>query len=126
MRAIERVDPSLKFVGDQVWQPLVRVEAGVASGDLDAACAFLYNKARGAKFVYIDLPLFPVNYRLVIREAGLQHKVKLLPAVIHTENFHMVMAKTTPAEVVEKMRKALVHLDRSGELARLLEKWDGE
>ena len=57
-----------------------------------------------------------------IRLAGMQDKVKLLPAVVHTEKFYMVMAKTVPAEAVEKMRKAISQLDRSGELAKLFEK----
>lgn len=202
MRAIERVEPDLKFSGDQVWQPLVRAEAGVATGNLDAACAFLRNRTRESKFVYVDPPLFSVNYHLVartgddvqianwddvrklgeqgvvlvingfgmikrleelgglridsgatdsksnldkllagrgrfymhrspgvkteIRLAGVQDKVKLLPAVVHTEKFYMVMAKTVPAEVVEKMRKAISQLDRSGELAKLFEKWNGD
>lgn len=200
MRAIERVDPSLAFVGDQAWQPLVRVEASVANGNLDAACAFLRNRARESKFTYVEPALFTVNYRLVvatddevqiqdwddvrklggkgvvlvihgfgmvkrleeiggltvdsgakdsqtnlrkllagrgrfyihrspgieseIRQSGLQDKVKLLPAVLHAEKFHMVLAKRVPAEVVEKVRAAITQLDRSGELARLFNKWN--
>ncbi len=67
MRAIERVDPSLKFVGDQAMQPLSRVEAGVTFGDLDAACGFVRTPQREAKFNYVEPPLFPVKYYLVAR-----------------------------------------------------------
>lgn len=59
MRAIERVDPTLKFVGDQTWQPLLRIEAGVSNGHLDACCGLLRTKPREAKYVYIDPPFFP-------------------------------------------------------------------
>lgn len=202
MRAIERVEPDLKFTGSQIWQPLARVEAGVATGSLDTACALLRNRPRESKFIYVDPPLFSVNYHLVVRAddeaqvanwddvrklgergvvlvingfgmikrleelgglridsgatdsksnldkllagrgrfymhrspgvkaeirlAGVQDKVKLLPAVVHTEKFYMVMAKTAPAEVVEKMRKAISQLDRSGELVKLFEKWNSD
>lgn len=201
MRAIERLEPDLQFTGDQMWQPLIRVEAGVATGHLDAACGFLRNKEREARFTYIEPPLFPVNYYLVARaddevqinswndvrklgnqgvilvingfgmikkleeigglkidsgakdsktnidkllagrgrfylhrspgikaeitNAGAQDKVKLLPTVMHSEKFYMAVAKSVPAETLEKMRKAIVQLNTSGELAKLLEKWDG-
>lgn len=67
MRAVERVDPGLKFVGDQTMQPLIRVEAGIAAGDLDAACGFLRTPQREAKFVFVEPPLFSVNYFLTVR-----------------------------------------------------------
>lgn len=67
MRAMERVTPEIRFVGDQNWQPLKRLEAMVASGNLDAACGLLHGMARETKFNYIDPPLFPVNYYLVVR-----------------------------------------------------------
>jgi polar amino acid transport system substrate-binding protein len=201
MRAIERIQPDLKFVGDQIWEPLVRVETGVANGTLDATCGFLRNSVREAKFNYIEPPLFPVHYYLVvrndddvrvknwddvrklgdqgivllingfgminrlhdigglkidagatdsktnlekllarrgrfyihrspgieteIRKAGLQDKVRLLPTIIHTETFHMVVSKTMPAETVDKIRRAVQQLESTGELKQLLEKWNG-
>ena len=67
MRAIESVDASLKFVGDQAWQPLARIEAGMANGDLDVSCGLLRTAAREARYTYIDTPLFPVSYHLIVR-----------------------------------------------------------
>ncbi|WP_317205173.1 ABC transporter substrate-binding protein [Janthinobacterium sp.] len=67
MRAVERMDPGLKFVGDQTMQPLIRVEAGIAAGDLDAACGFIRTPQREAGFVYVEPPLFAVNYFLTVR-----------------------------------------------------------
>ncbi|MDC8756819.1 substrate-binding periplasmic protein [Janthinobacterium fluminis] len=67
MRAVERVDPGLKFVGDQAMQPLIRVEAGVLNGDLDAACGFVRNPQRETQFNFVDTPLFVVKYYLTVR-----------------------------------------------------------
>src|SRR4051812_7351279 len=60
MRGIERVEPDLRFVGDQNWQPLMRIEAGVQGGQLDAACGLLKTPARLEKMDFIEAPLFPV------------------------------------------------------------------
>lgn len=200
MRAIERIDPDLAFVGDQTWQPLVRVEAGVAHGQLDAACGFLRTREREAKFTYIDPPLYSMNYFLAVRaddtvqvgnwddvrqlgdqgtvlvahgfgiirqlekmgglkidsggrdaesnlaklvagrgrffihrspgiqheitRAGMQGKVRVLPAAMHTENFYMVVSKKLPVATCEKIRNAIIRLNANGEIARLLSQWD--
>jgi len=39
-RAIEKVEPGLKFVGDQQWMPLKRIEAMVVGHKLDALAAW--------------------------------------------------------------------------------------
>lgn len=67
LRALEKTDAELKFTGDQVWQPLARMEAGMAAGDLDVICGLLRTKARESRYIYIDPPLFPVTYHLVVR-----------------------------------------------------------
>lgn len=199
LRALERADPELKFTGDQAWQPLVRMEAGMASGELDAICGLLRTRARESRYVYIEPPLFPVTYHLVvrvdddvrienwddvralgaqgivlvnngfgiidrlegiaglridtgayttkanfakllagrgrffyhrspgimaeIRAAGVEGKVKVLPAVMHAERFYLAVANRLPRETQERLSKAVADLDRNGELARLLRKW---
>jgi len=35
-RAIERVEPDIRFVGDQKWQPFARLLASLTAGELDA------------------------------------------------------------------------------------------
>ena len=67
MRAIESTDPGLKFTGDQVWQPLVRMEAGMGNGDLDVVCGLLRTGAREARYTYLDTALFSVTYYLIAR-----------------------------------------------------------
>ncbi|SFV01720.1 substrate-binding periplasmic protein [Pseudoduganella namucuonensis] len=66
-RAIERIDPSLRIVGDQTWRPLPRIEAEVRKGGLDIACGLLRNKEREASYHYLDTALFSVTYFLVAR-----------------------------------------------------------
>lgn len=67
MRAIEHVDPSLRFEGIQEWRPLPRIEAQLDKGDLDIVCGLLRNRAREEKYTYIEPSLFAVNYFLVAR-----------------------------------------------------------
>lgn len=198
-RAIERIEPSLRFVGDQDWQPTTRLEAEMTSGSLDAACGLSRTKERERRFIYIEPPLFSVKYFLVaraddevqinnwddvrrlgddgsilmvhgfgpvarlkelgglliddgatdsktnlmkllagrgrfyyhrspgiqveIRKAGVEGKVKILPVTMDRQAFHMVLGKRVAAEPVEKIRKAVLVLERSGELKRLLDKW---
>lgn len=200
MRAIERVDPGLKFVGDQVVQPLIRVEAGVATGDLDAACGFVRTAQRELKFNYVEPPLFPVKYYLVaradddirindwddvrklgdqgvilsvhgfgiarrledvggllvdsgantsalnfqkllagrarfyyhrspgvlaeIRHAGVTGKVRVLPTSMDSQKLYMVLSKKLAQGTAGRVRAALAALQKSGELAQLLAKWD--
>lgn len=66
-RAIERVAPSLRFIGDQEWKPLTRIEAEMRKETRDAACGLIHNKEREASFDYLDPPLFSVSYFLVAR-----------------------------------------------------------
>lgn len=200
MHAIERAEPGLKFSVDTEWQPLVRLEASLVAGKIDAVCGLLHTKEYEAKFIFVEQPLFPVKYYLAvrvddnvqinnwddvrklgdqgvilaisgfgvvkklqrmgglkidssgkdsktniqkllaergrffyhrspgikaeIRNSGNADKVKLLPTVMDHEQFYMVLSKTTPAAVAEKMRKAIVQLENSGELKKLLDKWD--
>lgn len=201
MRAIERVDPELRFVGDQQWVPLIRIEAGMIAGKLDAACGLIRTNERKAKFDFIETPLFPVNYYLVVRandevhvkdwsdvrqlgengviltihgyvgilshmrelgglridaggrdtkvnlekllagrgrffihrspgvfsevaSSGLRDRVKILPTIMYTENFHMMVARSMAPQVKDKINKALIQLTASGELTKLSKKWE--
>ncbi len=201
MRAIERVDPDLRFVGDQQWVPLIRIEAGITAGKIDSACGLIRTAQRKEKFDFIDTPLFPVNYLLVVRagddvqvkdwsdvrslgehgviltihgfvgilshlhelgglridtggrdtrvnleklvagrgrffihrspgvvgeiaSSNLRDKVKILPTVMYSETFYMMVSKSMPPAVKDKINKALLQLTASGELAKLSKKWD--
>lgn len=200
MRAIERAEPGITFVGTDSWLPFIRIETGLNTGQLDAACGFLRNREREARFVYLDPPLFSVNYFLVVRadddvqinswddirklgdqgvilvnhgfgmstqlkglgglrvdsggqdskanlekllagrgrfyihrspgvradilKADLQDKVKILPTVMHTEAFFMVVSKKLAPATRERLRKAIVQTNANGDMATLFKKWD--
>ncbi|MEO7106400.1 MAG: hypothetical protein ABIZ09_08515 [Rhodoferax sp.] len=46
MRAIERLDPSLHFVGDKTFVPMKRIEVMLERGDLDVLFGFIKNEER--------------------------------------------------------------------------------
>lgn len=201
LRAIERVDPTLKFVGDQTWQPLPRIEAGLANGRLDAFCALLPEDSAEAKYTFIEPPVMTVNFYLVaradddvqianwddvrklgkqgvilaingigilrklreegglqidagtytakgnlekllagrgrfyyrrspgleteIRTAGMTGKVKILPAIMQSEQWYMALSKTIPADTADRIRKAIGTLKTRGELEKIQNKWAG-
>ena len=67
MRGIERIDPSLKFVGDQEWLPPKRIEDMAKEGQIDVMCGIFRNKEREAYLAYAATPLFPAQYLLAVR-----------------------------------------------------------
>lgn len=201
LRAIERVEPEIRFVGDQQWLPFIRVETAIDQGQLDVGCGMIRTREREKKNGFIDTPMFPVDYLLVVRadddvqvrdwtdvrklgdqgvvltihgfvgiatfmknlgglhvdpggrsarvnldkllagrgrffvhrtpgiygeiaSSGLQDKVKVLPTVMYTENFHMMVARTMTADTRDKINRALIRLGESGEMAKLVRQWD--
>jgi polar amino acid transport system substrate-binding protein len=67
MRAIERIEPGLTFTGDQRWMPLTRMLSELASGEQDAACGMQHTAERDRQFIYLEPPLFSVDYVLIAR-----------------------------------------------------------
>lgn len=67
MRAIERIDPSVRFVGDQSWLPRPRLEAAALAGSIDVICGSARSTDRSARFDFIDPPIFSVDYVLAVR-----------------------------------------------------------
>ena len=53
MRAIETIEPSIKFSGDQSYMPFKRIQTSVASGLLDVFVAFGENAERRKKYNYV-------------------------------------------------------------------------
>jgi len=68
MRAVEKLDPTIKFVGDQKFEPFRRIEVMVEHGDLDVFFGFVKNKEREEKYIYIDPPIYTVADVLVARK----------------------------------------------------------
>lgn len=199
-RAIERIDPGLVFVGDQQWMPLIRAYHEVAMQQHDALCGVQRTAERERQYVYLDPPLFPIQFMLLARagdnvvihdwedvrklgkdgvvlanrghaatgilaaqgglqinasatspamnvqklvagrgrfflhrapglarliaSAGATGKVRILPAVMSTAQLYMVMGRHIDPAVVARVRGAVEQMEKSGELARLLKKWD--
>lgn len=67
LRAIERVDPEIRFVGDQAPLPLVRVQASLEHGDIDAYCGLNKNPEREKTILFLEPPLYEVNYTVAVR-----------------------------------------------------------
>jgi ABC-type amino acid transport substrate-binding protein len=199
-RAIERIDPGLIFIGDQHWLPLVRAHSELAKHQHDALCAVQRTEERARLYAYIDPPLFPLRYMLIVRDndaavindwadvrklgeksvvlvnrgyttaemlerigglqvdasatsplinlqkliagrgrffmhrgpglngfierAGATGKVKILPQVMYSTDVYMAMGTHVDAAVRLRVQHAIEQLEKSGELARLVKKWD--
>ncbi|GJJ02041.1 hypothetical protein RugamoR64_25790 [Duganella rhizosphaerae] len=67
MRAVEKLDPGLKFTGDQVWQPLPRIYSAMDRGVQDASCGLSHSPERDKKYVFVGPPLFSIRYYLIAR-----------------------------------------------------------
>lgn len=59
----------------------------------------------------------------VIRDAGMESKVRVLPGIIYTTKLYMLASKSLPKETVAQLERAIAELDRRGELARIYAKW---
>jgi ABC-type amino acid transport substrate-binding protein len=199
-RAIERTDPSLQFVGDQQWLPLLRAHSELASHQHDALCAVQRTDERARQYVFLDPPLFQLRYHLIARaddpvvvnnwddvrrlgpsatvltnrgyttpemlqrlgglqidpsatspainlqkliagrgrfflhrapgmqgfleRAGATGKVRILPNVMATSDVYMAMGTHVDAGTRMRVQRAVEQLEKNGELARLLKKWD--
>jgi len=67
MRAVERVDGSLKFVGQQRWQPLTRIYSGLDHGLQDVSCGLSHSAERDKKYLFVGPALFTIRYHLIAR-----------------------------------------------------------
>ena len=199
IRAIERVDPNLRFVGEDHSEPTLRIEQRLSTGTLDVACGLARNATRLTRANFLEPALFNAKYvvavrvddpvdvsnlddirklgpegvilgvkglsvmanlanegglivddasitpeanlkklllgrgrfvlfrspgmQAVIRDAGVEGKVRVLPAVIYTTKLYMLASKSLPKETVAQLEHAIAELDRRGELARIYTKW---
>jgi len=68
MREIEKIDKSIKFIGDQKFIPFNRIELYLENGTLDCFVGMIKNDERSAKYVYIDIPVYFVKNVLVTQK----------------------------------------------------------
>lgn len=66
-KAIERVDPSLKFSEMKEYVSLPRIEALLEDGSLDAFCGTAKTEARKARVDFIEVPIYVTHSVLAAR-----------------------------------------------------------
>lgn len=66
-RAIEKRNSEIKFVGDQVWMPRLRIDANFHENRIDAICGVQNIQRNTAQYKLLDTPLFAVDYLLAVR-----------------------------------------------------------
>lgn len=67
MHAIARIDPQIRFVFGQHPQSLARIEAGLVTGQLQAACGLLRTSKRERVLRYIEPPLRSTDFYMAVR-----------------------------------------------------------
>lgn len=68
-RAIEALDPGLRFTGETRWIPTKRLEMMLTSGELDVLCGVRRTDERAQILDFLDTPVAMVSYKLVSRRA---------------------------------------------------------
>lgn len=108
MRAIERLDPSIRFVGDQAFIPFKRITAMLERGQLDVFFGFVKSEERTSKFVFIEPPLYRVADVLVARAddaIDIQRLEDL--AMLDQDGIVLVATGTAQATQLKQMRIAV-------------------
>lgn len=67
LRAIEALDPGLRFSGSQQPSSLRRIEQQIELGELDVFCALIRNATRSARMDFIEVPVYTVRHRIAVR-----------------------------------------------------------
>jgi polar amino acid transport system substrate-binding protein len=67
LAAIERVEPRVCFTGLDASRSLPGIEAGLAAGSLDAACALIPSPRRSGSARTVGKPVYTVRHRLAAR-----------------------------------------------------------
>ena len=68
MRAVEQIDPGLRFVGDQLWKPLIRAYSELEAGVEDVQCAVQRTADREKRFNFIGPSLYAIEYHFLLRQ----------------------------------------------------------
>lgn len=69
LRAVEQLDPGLRFTGDQRWKPLIRAYSELESGIEDVQCAVQRTADREKRFNFIGPPLYTIEYHFLVRRS---------------------------------------------------------
>lgn len=67
LQAVERIEPRLHFTGLDASRSLPAIEAGMAAGSLDAACALVVSPRRTDSAHTVGKPVYMTRHRLAAR-----------------------------------------------------------
>jgi len=67
LRAVERIDPGLRFVGLELRAPLRRIERLLEQGEIDAFFCLLKSPERARQWRYLPVPLYRIRQMAVQR-----------------------------------------------------------
>ncbi len=67
LRAVEQIEPTLQFVGDQRWKPLIRAYSEMETGQLDVQCAMQRTAEREQRFHFLGPALYSIDYHFLAR-----------------------------------------------------------
>jgi glutamate/aspartate transport system substrate-binding protein len=107
--AIERVEPRLRFYGYNQGRALPAIEAGLASGHVQAACALLDSPRRRAVAGTAGKPLFAVRHRL----AGRSDDRAAVRNLADVARLHALVNVGTGSAAAAQLRAAGVAVDES-------------
>ena len=94
----------------------------IDAGATDARSNLHKLLAGRGRFYYHRMPGLTTEIRL----AALEDKVRVLPAVMDMQRFHLMAGRHVAPATLDKLRRALAQLEGSGELKRLFERWYAE
>jgi len=66
MKEIEKIDPEIKFQGQNVFLPFKRMSKMLKDGELDLFFGFVKNKEREKDFIFIEPSLYTVNHVIAV------------------------------------------------------------
>ncbi|MEI7432237.1 MAG: transporter substrate-binding domain-containing protein, partial [Betaproteobacteria bacterium] len=103
LKAIEGVDPEIKFVYQEAFTPMKRLENDLETGDIDCFVRFLKNERRLAVYNFIDIPAFITKAKLAVRsDDNIEIKSKEDIAKLGDDGVVLSLFGTAYAEYVSK------------------------
>ncbi len=121
MRAIHILDPSIRFVGEDRFMPLRRIERQLEQGEIDVFFGFIRNQYRRDRFVFIEPPLYRSTHVLIARR-GDPIQINRLEEIRALGDEGVVMVTTGYAQVEQLRSHGILVDDRGASLDQNLHK----
>ncbi len=109
MEAMERAEPRLRFAGHVLGRSLPAIEAGLATGEVDAACGLIDTPQRRRLAEPVGAPLYAIRYRLAGRMDD-DAQVRSLDDLVR---LNALVDATVGSAFVARMKAAGVPVDDS-------------